>query len=87
MSVIEVLREILGSELRLKDAAKIDPDLPLLQSGIIDSIELLQVVSLLESRFSICVDDTEVLPANFRSLKAIERYIQRKRFEVKAPVR
>ncbi|MCU0304884.1 MAG: phosphopantetheine-binding protein [Thermoanaerobaculales bacterium] len=78
MSVIDAVRDFLGSELRIAQAAELDPELPLVQRGVIDSIELMQIVLFLERRYGISVDETEILPANLRSLSAIERFVASK---------
>jgi acyl carrier protein len=78
MSVIDAVRDFLGSELRIAQAAELDPELPLVQRGVIDSIELMQIVLFLERRYGIAVDETEILPANLRSLAAIERFVESK---------
>lgn len=79
MNVLESLRRFLANELRVADAATMDPDLALVQSGAIDSIELMQVVAFLEKEFGIEVDDTEILPKNLRSLSRIVAFVEAKR--------
>ncbi len=78
MNVIEKTRNFLGTELRIAQAAEIDPDLPLVQRGIIDSIELMQIVLFLENQYGIKVDETEILPSNLRSLSAIQDFVSAK---------
>lgn len=79
MNVLDSLRRFLANELRVADAATMDPDLALVQSGAIDSIELMQVVGFLEKEFGIEVDDTEILPKNLRSLSRIVAFVEAKR--------
>lgn len=83
--VIDAVRDFLSTTLRIADAQAIDPDTPLLQRGIIDSIELLQLVEFLERRFDIAIDETEVLPANLRSLAHMERFVAGKQAARKGP--
>jgi acyl carrier protein len=78
MSVIENVREYLVTELRIAQADELDPDLPLVQRGVIDSIELMQVVLFLENRYTITIDETEVLPSNLRSLSTIQDFVAAK---------
>ena len=78
MTVIDVVREFLGTQLRIADVQDVDPDWPLVQRGVIDSIELMQIVAFVEERFGIAVDDTEVVPGNFRTLSAIAGFVARK---------
>lgn len=78
MNVIDTVRDYLGSQLRIAQAAELDPNLPLVQRGVIDSIELMQVVLFLENQYKITIDETEVLPSNLRSLSTIQDFVTAK---------
>lgn len=56
----------------------IGDDDPLLDSGIIDSMGILQLVSYLESEFDIEVDDEEILPDHFETLTSITAFVSTK---------
>ena len=49
-----------------------------LESGIIDSTGLLELVSFVEQRFGITVADRELVPENLDSLRNISQFISRK---------
>lgn len=49
-----------------------------LQSGILDSSGMLELVAFLERTFSIEVADAELIPENLDSLESISRFISRK---------
>jgi len=51
-------------------------DMPLLESGILDSLALLKLLLFLEEEFNIAVDDFEVIPENFNTVDAICAYIR-----------
>jgi acyl carrier protein len=51
-------------------------DTSLLDSGILDSLSLLQLVVFLEERFGITVGDTDLLPQNFASVRTICAYLR-----------
>jgi acyl carrier protein len=55
-----------------------DDDLQLVQSGIIDSLGVLSVVGFLEQTFKITVDDDELSPDNFSSVRSLVSFVQRK---------
>lgn len=76
--IIDAVRDFFATNLRIADAHNIDSETPLIQRGIIDSIELMQIVTFLEQRFAITIDETEVLPGNLRTLAAMERFVLRK---------
>ncbi|MFZ0637824.1 MAG: acyl carrier protein [Candidatus Acidiferrales bacterium] len=46
----------------------------LLDSGILDSLGMLDVVSFLEREFSIHVDDEELIPENFLSVEKLAAF-------------
>lgn len=51
---------------------------PLLESGIIDSLGVLDVVGFLESEFEVIVDDEDLVSENFQSIGQIASFIKRK---------
>jgi acyl carrier protein len=54
-------------------------DTSLLDSGLIDSTGVLELLSFLEAEFHIAIDDLEVVPENLDTLARIEAFILRKR--------
>ena len=50
----------------------------LLQKGLIDSTGILEVVSFIEEKFGIAVEDNELVPENLDSISAIAKYVLRK---------
>ncbi len=53
-------------------------DESLLESGIIDSTGVLELVSFVEEEFGIDVRDEDLVPDNFDSLNRLSSYIERK---------
>lgn len=45
--------------------------------GMLDSFDLMTLVSTLDERFSIKIDGTDILPENFANVDAIEALVQR----------
>lgn len=58
--------------------AGIDRDTALLEKGILDSLGILDIVSFLESEFSITIGDEELVPENFQSLGSLSSFVQNK---------
>jgi len=54
-------------------------DESLFDSEILDSFGLTDLVSALEKEFGVRVADSDLRPENFRSIQAIETYIQKHR--------
>jgi acyl carrier protein len=55
---------------------------PLLESGIIDSLGVLDLVDFIEGKFAVVVADDELVPENFQNIAKIAAYIQNKRQEL-----
>ncbi len=63
---------LFGDDSRLQDETKF------LESGIIDSTGVLELIAYLESTFGIHVEDDEIVPDNLNSLSSVCRYLERK---------
>ena len=50
-------------------------DEDLIDSGVLDSLGIFQLVAFLEERFGIAIADTEITPENFGTLERIERLV------------
>ena len=50
----------------------------LLQKGLIDSTGILEIVSFIEEKFGIAVEDDELVPENLDAINSIAKYILRK---------
>jgi len=55
-----------------------------LESGVIDSTGVLELVAFLEERFGIKVADEDLTPENLDSLARIERFVERKQAALEA---
>ena len=67
------LRKFIDDEVLLGEGTIAD-DQDLL-NGVLDSLALLQFVEHIESEFGFEVGDADMVPDNFRSLDAVESYI------------
>ena len=50
-------------------------DYDLLAGGVIDSLGLLKVIAWLEDRFALAVDDIDLEPDSFRTIAAINAFV------------
>jgi acyl carrier protein len=75
--VESIIKDYISKEL-VRDPAMppLADDTSLLESGILDSLSLLQLVVFLEGRFGITVGDADLLPENFSSVDAICDYLR-----------
>jgi acyl carrier protein len=61
-----------------QDATALSDDQSFLETGIIDSTGVLELIAFLEQQYSISVDDHEVVPANLDSVQHLVAYVERK---------
>ena len=59
-------------------AATIGDDDSLLAAAVIDSLAMVELIGALESRFAIRLDDRDLTPENFETLRAIRDLVQRR---------
>lgn len=56
----------------------ITPDESLISSGILDSLALLRLITFLEERFGIAIEDHEVMQENFETIAHMEAFVAAK---------
>jgi acyl carrier protein len=54
-------------------------DTPLLEQGLLDSIQIVQMVNFLETQFAVKVDVDDLVPENFQDIKSILAMITKRR--------
>lgn len=64
--------------------APLHVDDSLIQSGIIDSMAILQLVAFIEDTFSVKVEDAEIDLRNFGTIRAMNELVRRKTSATKA---
>lgn len=57
----------------------LEPDADLLGTGVVDSVGVMELTSYLDDAFGIVVDDEDIVPDNFRSLRSMTRLVTQKR--------
>lgn len=58
---------------------KLDPEISLLETGVIDSVAVMEIVLYVEECFGLSVEDNEIIPDNFGSISKLATYIRTKR--------
>jgi acyl carrier protein len=51
---------------------------PLLESGIVDSLGILELVNFLTETFAISISDEDLQPDNFNSIRSLVAFVERK---------
>jgi acyl carrier protein len=79
MNATDKLRDFIVDELRWDGASsELTDAYPLLESGVIDSLAIFEIVQFLEAEYSIEIADDELLPENFATLAAIAKLVESK---------
>jgi len=79
MATEQRIRTFIESELLVQGTSDdLGDDTSLIESGVIDSLGVVKIVSFLESDFGIDVRDDEILPRNFESIRAISDFVASK---------
>ena len=56
----------------------VDEDYPLLEKQVVDSLGMITLISLLEDEFDVEIDDGDVVPGNFRTIRQIAALVESK---------
>jgi acyl carrier protein len=56
----------------------LNEDTPFLETGILDSGGVLELISFIEETFNIVISDDEMIPDNLTSLEKLTKFIQSK---------
>jgi acyl carrier protein len=57
---------------------EVDEDYPLLAKQVIDSLGMLKLVSLLEEEFDVEIDDDDIVPDNWKTIRHITGLVESK---------
>jgi len=77
-SIEQRIHSFLLEKFPLSRKAGVGKDTALLEKGILDSLGILDVVSFLETEFSMVVSDDELVPENFQTLGTLSAFVLKK---------
>jgi len=72
MEILEILKE-------LKEDVDFESSKDFIEDGLLDSFEIVELVSALEDAFEIEISGRDIVPENFVSVEAIEEMIDKYR--------
>lgn len=80
MSTEEQIKDLMASNLHWSGSwAEVDANYPLLDKQVVDSLDMVTLISLLEEEFDVEIDDRDVVPSNFASISRIAALVESKR--------
>jgi acyl carrier protein len=74
--MIDTLGQKIAADILKEPKRKIRPDEPLISSGLIDSMSLVDVAILVEDTYGVHIDDTELNADTFDTLTQLAELIQ-----------
>jgi acyl carrier protein len=79
-NTIEILKQFLVDEKMVSSSEAVDlaENVSLLETGVIDSLNLMRLVLFIEKRFQIKVSDDDLIPENFETLNSMLKLIGKK---------
>ena len=78
MELSETIRQFIIENFLFEEDETLHEDTSFLESGIIDSTGILELVTFLEETFDITVEDEELIPENLDSIGNVVNYLQKK---------
>ena len=78
MEVEKEIRDYIVENILFGDGERLEADTLVRDRGILDSAGFLEILTFVEERFGIKVEDREVVPENFSTLRKISGFVERK---------
>jgi acyl carrier protein len=78
MSQINAVKEFIIENFLFGEEVQLELYTDFFDKGIIDSTGVIELVSFIEEKFDISVDDDELIPENLSSLNKIDVFLQKK---------
>jgi acyl carrier protein len=76
MNIANELRQYISTHLS-RDVGKVDVDCNLWTEGYLDSTAILELILWLEGKFNMTIQNEDLTPENFATLRNIEEFVQR----------
>lgn len=75
---VQQIRSFMVETFLFGDDSALQEDTSFIQSGIIDSTGILELINFMEQTFGIKIEDNELVPENLDSLNNIARFLDQK---------
>jgi len=75
---VNELREFMATNFLFSDDFALGDTDSFLQTGILDSMGVLQIIFFLEERYQITLSDDEIVPDNLDSIQRLKLFVDRK---------
>ena len=78
MDITSTIRQFIIDNFLFEENGKLDERTSFLETGIIDSTGILELVTFLEESFGVIVEDDELIPENLDSIANLLAYLEKK---------
>lgn len=78
MDYLSTVREFVVENFLFGDGGQLEDDTSFMESGIIDSTGILELITFLEEKYEIKIEDDELIPENLDNLQNVARFVDRK---------
>ncbi len=78
MDISQRIRTFIIENFYVAEGSELDDDTSLIETGIVDSTGVLEVVAFLERDFGIAVADEEILPSNLDSIAQMTAFVTKR---------
>lgn len=85
MNYSKPIRDFIVTNFLFGETGTLDDDVSFLESGIIDSTGMLELIMFLENTWDIKVEPQEMIPENLDSIRRIHQFLSRKLGQAEAP--
>ncbi len=79
MTTEDIVRSFILEQFYVADPAELTADASLIDTGIVDSMGMLDVILFLETRMGISISDTDTTPENLETIGRIAAFVERRR--------
>jgi len=79
MEIREQVRQFITTNFYLPPEQKLDDGDSLLDSGLVDSTGVLEIVVFIEEKLGVTVSDQEILPENLDSISKIANFVEQRK--------
>jgi len=84
MDYYGILKEFIIENFLFGDGEHFQEEIPLIESGFIDSTGILELITFMEEKFNLTIADDELTPENFTNLSTLSVFLETKHNQIPA---
>jgi acyl carrier protein len=77
-TIEEILRDYIADNILFNKGYPHQDDDSFLEKGVLDSTNILELISFVEEEFDFSIEDNEIIPTNLDSISKLSRFIRSK---------